>query len=1767
MQSPKRTEEMEEQVGPSSHDLFQKMLEEELRKEEERLAKKKNGDDIKTNTKQNKILHFDDLPLKKVPKSPLIFSPNNKEIKLRDENTEIVNTHEQFNMDEPIMKVDKIVDDNTNNAIIDKEEHSSEDLLNRSTEIFSVGDNQKPLSNINEENEIKSQLSSTLLFQQMLDKELQNDNSSSKQNDDKPAWKKKVDYLEEIIDKFKVCETTDTIFNENEKTIEEAIKDKNSSVLEKGLDALSLYVDRYINSQKLVEKFVPLLIEKGFTAAKASIQQKSCDIILLYIEVSNPLTVINILQSNFTKKNLKVKQLSVSVCRAAIREFGIPAIPIKPIIQVLSTILEDNGTKQEAHKLTIEIFGWLGVENVEPFLKDVKTTKVKSLKEEFELIKSTPTPTRFLRGVSVAYNDVQTKSTQKPIEDIVNDLKEEVDINEKLKKDWYEEIENTKWSERKKAVNDLVLLLQSFKLKKGVNYSDIFSVITAIIQREKNVAVVKEAIDCVTLFSRQLKTEFTIQSRILYEKLLLKLKEKKLMDSTIECLIAIDGNSLPFTDMLDYIFSLMGKSPSDKIQLLKLLEEFLKTKTKRDIDKSIKVMTNTFISLCDDASSDVREICCKLIARLLWLVGDNEIAPLIVKLDPIFKEKIIQAVDLFGTSPLNKDVTGRISQSFEQKKPNTTVVAKPSTQIPKKVEVKPANPKRPKSSLKTTVSSNNNNNIKSSTILSSSEVLDKAELLFSKPVLDKLTKTGWNDRVEALTNIEENILCMEDTTIVENIEIILGLFQYKPGVKESNSKVLEKTFEIINVVISKTEKLSENTANTLISWMLEKISTSKVDVIAKKCLTSICECVNPEYVFKKIAELLNEKAPKTVAIILDWLSETITQFSIAYFNSEELIEFAKKYLSSNNPIIKKSCIKLLCSMKSFMGNGLLGFLGDAKPALLSSVKQEFDKIEGPPPEPTRKIKGKEQIVISAESFSESLPRIDINPKLVPKIYQNLEDKEWTIRHEAILTIEKIIIEAQKRISPNILELLQALKQRLDDQNIKVLTTTLGLFSLISEAIGTAFEKHSKIVAPYVVAKLLHNNKAVRSAAMETLEKWTDVIPAETLIKYFPKAISSEKGNPEGKKDALEFINNHLSKMKNKSIEIFSPLVPILISTLQGGVATRPDTRRLAESILSEVLSNGGYDDVYKKVRELKPAFQKGLIPLLQKFAPNDEYLSSLLSVTSSLNITQTSVKMEKKTLRDVSKSLIDPNNMSDTDEERTMKSPKIIRKRIVGPKTLTLLNASKQINVQKVPPLFTKTPSIPSMPIIDEYKLDLDKIEIETRSETPEVEEIKDFYYNNTTDLAGKTTPRMPERSPINNENSSRSSIPELIKSINIESYDNRDTTENAITSLKTLVGMFKDVNYKVAMVSHLKDLVEVLSLNVCRSFEQASIGTTTTRICKYLLSTLMSLFSNKQMASFVPQETLQRLVDQLLRRLLDERLPLLDYGQELLRGLNSLMLKILENSNRTFSYTSLIHLLEHSYSDTSLKKYTELVVKCLIKLTKALVVTVDRVDVDILLMDLHVFLTQNPPTFFKDKDDLPLRTVKTILNELVKVKGETIRSCLNLIPTHKNPLIVSYIELMLNSTNQNKHQILQLEKATKTTQDELAEIFGLISNKDTTHKGLFKLYEFKKQYPSVGVQKHLSKCSEPFQQYIHRQLAKISQHDIAKQGSNSPKLGSNSLRKQGVVTSVDDIRRQLKLHQQEAKQKNLYPKSLSVQDLKKRLQNIEEQQIDEISK
>ena len=126
----------------------------------------------------------------------------------------------------------------------------------------------------------------------------------------------------------------------------------------------------------------------------------------------------------------------------------------------------------------------------------------------------------------------------------------------------------------------------------------------------------------------------------------------------------------------------------------------------------------------------------------------------------------------------------------------------------------------------------------------------------------------------------------------------------------------------------------------------------------------------------------------------------------------------------------------------------------------------------------------------------------------------------------------------------------------------------------------------------------------------------------------------------------------------------------------------------------------------------------------------------------------------------------------------------------------------------------------------------------------------------------------------------------------------------------------------------------------------------------------------------------------------------------------------------------------------------------------------VNELDYELVLMEIHEFMLQLPTSWWQQRpSDTPNRTIKTIIHNMTKIKGNAILQHLNNIPKHSE--LNSYVlRILKNLQKENdgaepapaQTQRSQKDRLSRNTHDQISSIFKLISEKETAQQGILKV-------------------------------------------------------------------------------------------------------------
>jgi cytoskeleton-associated protein 5 len=141
--------------------------------------------------------------------------------------------------------------------------------------------------------------------------------------------------------------------------------------------------------------------------------------------------------------------------------------------------------------------------------------------------------------------------------------------------------------------------------------------------------------------------------------------------------------------------------------------------------------------------------------------------------------------------------------------------------------------------------------------------------------------------------------------------------------------------------------------------------------------------------------LLQQKNPKVLTEVLKWIEITIPDFGVASIKARDLINFLKAMLENANPGVRKGAIEVLVILRIQIGPSISSLVEDLKPALLSTINTEFEKVAGQTaPVPTKgPAKGDGSSGEGGGSGSATqdfvlddiFPRVDISARIAPVV--------------------------------------------------------------------------------------------------------------------------------------------------------------------------------------------------------------------------------------------------------------------------------------------------------------------------------------------------------------------------------------------------------------------------------------------------------------------------------------------------------------------------------------------------------------------------------------------------------------------------------------------------------------------------------------------------------------------------------------------------------------------------------------------------------------
>ncbi|XP_023783865.1 cytoskeleton-associated protein 5 isoform X3 [Cyanistes caeruleus] len=1073
-------------------------------------------------------------------------------------------------------------------------------------------------------------------------------------------WKARLNGYEEALKLFqKIDDEKSPEWSKYLGLIKKFVTDSNAVAQLKGLEAALAYVENAHVAGKTTGEVASGVVNKVFNQPKARAKELGEDICLMYIEIEKGEAVQEELLKGLDNKNPKIIVACIETLRKALSEFGSKIISLKPIIKVLPKLFEsrEKAVRDEAKLLAVEIYRWIR-DALRPPLQNINSVQLKELEEEWIKVSSAaPKQTRFLRS----QQELKAKFEQQQglggdadggdddEEEVVPqvdayELLEAVEILSKLPKDFYEKIEAKKWQERKEALEAVELLVKNPKLESG-DYADLVKALKKVVGKDTNVMLVALAAKCLAGLATGLRKKFGQYAGHVVPTILEKFKEKK--PQVVQALQeAIDAIFLTTTlqNISEDILAVMdNKNPTIKQQTSLFIARSFRHCTPSTLPKSLlKPFCAALLKHINDSAPEVRDAGFEALGTALKVAGEKAVNPFLADVDKLKLDRIKECAEkvelVYGKKPggpaekkEGKPITGKTAAlpGPAGDKETKDAATRPGP-LKKTSAVKAGVP--PKKGKPATSAGTGGAGTKGKKGPETKEIFEselsievceeKAAAVLPASCIQQLDSGNWKERLACMEEFQKAVELMERSEMP--CQALVRMLAKKPGWKETNFQVMQMKLHIVALIAQKGN-FSKTSAQVVLDGLVDKVGDVKCGTNAKEAMTAIAEaCQLPWTAEQVVAMAFSQKNPKNQSETLNWLSNAIKEFGFSGLNVKAFISNVKTALAATNPAVRTSAITLLGVMYLYVGPSLRMFFEDEKPALLSQIDAEFEKMQGQTaPAPTRGISRhnvggggddgeEEEQEEVGNDVVDLLPRTDIGDKITAELVSKIGDKNWKIRKEGLDEVTSIINEA-KFIQPNIGELPAALKGRLNDSNKILVQQTLSILQQLATAMGPNIKQYVKNLGIPVITVLGDSKNNVRAAALATVNAWAEQTGMKEWLEGEDLSEELKKENPFLRQELLGWLAEKLPALRSVPSDLLL-CVPHLYSCLED---RNGDVRKKAQDALPFFMMHLGFEKMAKATGKLKPTSKDQVLAMLEKAKANMPAKPAPLAKTSS----------------------------------------------------------------------------------------------------------------------------------------------------------------------------------------------------------------------------------------------------------------------------------------------------------------------------------------------------------------------------------------------------------------------------------------------------------------------------------------------------------------------------------------------------------------------
>ena len=1419
------------------------------------------------------------------------------------------------------------------------------------------------------------------------------------------------------------------------------LADPHPGVQEKAINAFSNLIKSYPSTViSYIEQITNVMLEKCVTAMKPAVKTRALETLLELAKTNEckERLVKAIIDNLITCKAPKTLVGDLQTLTQLLKNLGRKAFDMNEVMKAVEENASSNNGAVRNEALEVYKAGYLVYgEEIMQFIKKLKPAQqeelIKAFKghplhENVEDDNDEPCILEKANTISASSLSNYSKVT------IAGNMKER-----QVDEEWCSRILSLKnWKEKREELDNLIPVLSSptstFKI------SPTFISALQKLTGDNNLSVVESSLKVVSLLAIKFEEGLESYYPLLIKPVLLHLKDKKIIAEVMTCLKSLN---ITLDTVMDDVKELLNdKSPLLRVGLCQWLENTLipAFTTSNNIPELFLILSK----LLDDTTGDVRDA----ILSCLGLIYSTSSSPnLLEGLTQQKVEKIVMAAKEKGSMFEQRKTVNKVPTTRNKVKSPSLA----SREVPEKLNT------RRKGKRNTIENAMINETIEVDTERVVSEIIPLN-------ISEALDKVEWKERLKGFQELSCWISSNKEKVDLMLIPITLFLKDKLKDFKENNQTIIKEAFTILSHLVQ-SKSCSKKFGGLVTGGILEKMSDTKWYEAGVLLMQSIAESSGVAFTSKQIMDKLSSSA-KNMNLVragLLLLTHMVDKYELAQLPLKELVECAKQALASANSLIRSTATGLLCSLYKCMGESLKPMLSDLKEATMKAVETELAKVQCDKNE-VHMILSKEQLnpedvdyllQVLQEKIKEPLTKdsvilirdiigrigSEINSyKVILKLVESLNDKD--IKKEIVITMNKLeevigteimISEMSKMLEKNSVGVrVGILDWLLQKQKLLSITECNCLLKGITICRQDKSTKNKAEELLTLVKKRLESSKRTESKNVKVSN-----VENIQMVANLPKQISPRKVlNEKVKLKKLKLNRIECAKIYRWQYEnltedtinnVKEKLKGSIDNSLVDNMFSNDETMRI-NSINSLIEIAESADGLQKITKSLEPFLKWSTISLLGKSS-------------------STTIEPTIKLLKIVFSKLVEVNYKLTCDEagsilpilcERLEESTRTIIRKISTIFPLSKL-ANYLVRALDTQCDKTKVECLKSIrELIEEYGLDIitardiksfGKILNQTNSEQVEVECINllaEIYrikgekiWANIGELSSQVKSSLKEKfvSILIGKESKINSSPGNFSSSNPKSFSNSQSSplkKNNTKECRTIEECIAVLNSnELTQLAEALDFLDQRTTSELRKKRDELINTFASSLHKVFeinklplillqkkLSLINKVCSTKEIVHDISNDLLLKLMHELLSALLNSN----KTEASLMKLVNSSMLSLMKTCSPNTVFPVLISLYQTSATK---EKLSELTMKCILILIKELHSMASELNVSNLFLNLQNYLASTP-------DPLGIRMVKTIINQLIKIRGESIWKDYNNAGISEDTQIKKWISLML---------------------------------------------------------------------------------------------------------------------------------------------------------